>query len=122
MHKRDEIIAAIKRCAEKLGRAPRQAELRRATKISWYQVYKHFRGMRQAVRAAGLEPGPRGGALDVNVLTLDWARVVRKLGRLPSRGIFRPWNPSCGHAARAHRLEPDGAQVCAAGEGVSSGA
>ena len=88
MNKRDEIIAAIKRCAERLGRAPSQAEFRRASKISWYQVYKHFRGMRQAVRAAGLEPGPRGGALDVNALTLDWARVVRKLGRLPSRAEY----------------------------------
>jgi hypothetical protein len=88
MHKREEIIAAIKRCAERLGRAPSQAEFRRASKISWHQVYKHFRGMRQAVRAAGLEPGPRGGALDVNALTLDWARVVRKLGRLPSRAEY----------------------------------
>src|SRR5579859_2592912 len=88
MHKRDEIIAAIKKCAERLGRAPSQAEFRRASKISWYQVYKHFRGMRQAVRAAGLEPGPRGGALDVNALTLDWASVVRKLGRLPSRAEY----------------------------------
>jgi hypothetical protein len=88
MHKREEIIAAIKRCAERLGRAPSQAEFRRASKISWYQVYKHFRGMRQAVRAAGLEPGPRGSALDVNALTLDWAGVVRKLGRLPSRAEY----------------------------------
>ncbi|MGZ4855769.1 MAG: homing endonuclease associated repeat-containing protein, partial [Candidatus Angelobacter sp.] len=88
MHKRDEIIAAIKRCAERLGRAPSQAEFRRASKISWHQVYKHFRGMRQAVRAAGLEPGPRGSALDVNALTVDWARVVRKLGRLPSRAEY----------------------------------
>jgi hypothetical protein len=85
MHKREEIIAAIKKCAEKLGRAPSQAEFWRASKISWYQIYKHFHGMRQAVRAAGLEPGPRGSALDVNALTLDWAGVVRKLGRLPSR-------------------------------------
>jgi hypothetical protein len=88
MHKREEIIAAIKTCAERLGRAPSQAEFRRASKISWYQVYKHFRGMRQAVRAAGLEPGPRGSALDVNALTLDWAGVVRKLRRLPSRAEY----------------------------------
>jgi hypothetical protein len=88
MHKRDEIIAAIKKCAERLGRAPSQAEFRRASKISWYQVYKHFRGMRRAVRAAGLEPGPRGSALDINALTLDWAGVVRKLGRLPSRAEY----------------------------------
>src|SRR5579859_1252849 len=38
------------------------------------------------------------------------------------RGILRTWDPSCGNAARAHRLEPDGAQVCAVGEGVSFGA
>ncbi|HEX4603051.1 MAG TPA: hypothetical protein VH724_03590, partial [Candidatus Angelobacter sp.] len=86
--KREEIIAAIKRCAEKLGRAPSQAEFRRESKISWHQVYRNFRGMRAAVRAAGLEPGPRGSALDINTLTLDWARVVRKLGRLPSRAEY----------------------------------
>jgi hypothetical protein len=88
MHKRDEIIAAIQRCAAKLGRAPSQAEFRKTCKISWYQIYKDFRGMRQAVRAAGLEPGPRGGPLDVNALVLDWARVVRELGRLPSRAEY----------------------------------
>ncbi len=88
MHKREEIIAAIKRCAAKLGRAPSQAEFRKACKISWYQIYKDFRGMRQAVRAAGLEPGPRGGPLDVNALVLDWARVVRELGRLPNRAEY----------------------------------
>jgi hypothetical protein len=88
MHKREEIIAAIQRCAAKLGRAPSQAEFRKACKISWYQIYKDFRGMRQAVRAAGLEPGPRGGPLDVNALVLDWARVVRELGRLPSRAEY----------------------------------
>jgi hypothetical protein len=88
MHKREEIIAAIQRCADKLGRAPSQAEFRKACKISWHQIYRDFRGMRQAVRAAGLEPGPRGGPLDVNALVLDWARVVRELGRLPSRAEY----------------------------------
>lgn len=88
MSKRDEIVAAIRKCAEKLGRAPSQAEFRRASKISWHQVYKHFRGMRAAVRAAGLEPGPRGGPLNENALVLDWARVVRELGRLPHRSEY----------------------------------
>ena len=88
MSKREEIIAVIRKCAEKLGRAPSQAEFRRASKISWHQVYKHFRGMRAAVRAAGLEPGPRGGPLNENVLVLDWAKVVRDLGRLPYRSEY----------------------------------
>jgi hypothetical protein len=85
---RERIIGEIKRCGEKLGRAPSKAELHQASGISWHQVYKHFRGMRAAVRAAGLEPGPRGGPLDVNALVLDWARVVRELGRLPSRAEY----------------------------------
>ena len=88
MSTRERIIAEIKKCAEKLGRAPSQAEFRRQCKISWHQVYKLFGGMRAAVRAAGLEPGPRGGPLDENALVLDWARVARELGRLPSRAEY----------------------------------
>jgi HNH endonuclease len=88
MSKKDEIVAVIKQCAEKLGRAPSQAEFRRASKISWHQIYKHFRGMRAAVRAAGLEPGPKGGPLNEKALVLDWARVARELGRLPSRAEY----------------------------------
>jgi hypothetical protein len=88
MRKRDEIVAEIKRVAEKLGRAPSKAELCKSGRISWHQVYKHFRGMRAAVRAAGLEPGPRGCPADENVMVLDWGRVVRELGRLPSRAEY----------------------------------
>jgi|GEM_PF-816166 hypothetical protein len=88
MSKRDEIVAEIRKMGERLGRAPSQAEFRREIKISWYQIYKHFGGMREAVRAAGFEPGPRGGPLDVNALVLDWACVVRDMGRLPSRAEY----------------------------------
>jgi hypothetical protein len=85
---RERIVAEIKKLGEKLGRAPSQAEFRREARISWHQVYKHFGGMRAAVRAAGLEPGPKGGPLDERALVLDWARVVRELGRLPSRAEY----------------------------------
>jgi hypothetical protein len=88
MRKRDEIVAEIKRIAEKLGRAPSKAELCKSGKVSWHQVYKHFRGMRAAVRTAGLEPGPRGCPADENVMVLDWGRVVRELGRLPNRAEY----------------------------------
>jgi Homing endonuclease associated repeat len=88
MQERDRILGEIRKLGEKLGRAPSQAEFRRACRISWHQVYKHFRGMRGAVRAAGLEPGPKGGPLDERALVLDWARVVRELGRLPSRAEY----------------------------------
>src|SRR5262249_54084017 len=88
MEKKEEIVSVIKKCAEKLGRPPSIAEFRKASRISWYQVYKHFQGIRAAVRAAGLEPGPKGGPLNENALVLDWARVVRELSRLPSRAEY----------------------------------
>src|SRR5260370_39072677 len=82
---RDEIIAAVRACARKLRRAPSRVELTRMSGITWHRIYKEFRGMRAAVRAAGLEPGPRGGPINPGSLLLDWARVVRRLGGLPSR-------------------------------------
>lgn len=42
MRKRDEIVAEIKRIAEKLGRAPSKAELCKSGRIIWHQVYKHL--------------------------------------------------------------------------------
>ncbi len=88
MEMKERIVAEIERLGKKLGRAPSQAELRRECKISWHYVYKYFHGMRAAVRAAGLEPGPKGGPLDERELALDWARVTRELGRLPSRAEY----------------------------------
>jgi len=86
---RDRILAEIKKLGEKLGKPPTLVQLHRECKISWHQVYKHFRGMRAAIRAAGLEPGFRGGGLlDERTLVLDWARVVRELGRLPQRAEY----------------------------------
>ena len=85
---RDEIISAISRLGRELGRAPSRAELMRATNVGWQSIYKHFGGIKRAVRAAGLEPGPKGGPLDEGALLLDWAGVVRKLGRLPTRAEY----------------------------------
>jgi hypothetical protein len=88
MPDRDRIVAEINKLGEKLGRAPSQTELRRECRITWHQVHKHFGGMKAAVRAAGLEPGPKGGPLDERTLVLDWARVVRELGRLPIQAEY----------------------------------
>ncbi len=88
MPERDRILAEIGRLGEKLGRAPSHAELRRECRISWHQVHKYFGGMRAAVRAAGLEPGTKGGPVQEEALVLDWARVVRELGRLPTQAKY----------------------------------
>jgi len=57
---RNEILAAIRRAAAELGRAPSRGELRRITGISHYKVLAEFPTLREAVRAVGLEPNPKG--------------------------------------------------------------
>src|ERR1051325_11665996 len=86
--KRDEILAAIRRAAEELGRAPSRGGLRRITGVSHYRVLAVFQTLREAVRAAGLEPNPKGKKISTEDLLSDWKRVAEKLGRRPSRAEY----------------------------------
>ena len=85
---KEEILAAIRRTAEELGRAPSRGELRRITGVSHYRVLAEFRTLREAVRAAGLEPNPKGEKIRTEDLLADWKRVAEKLGRRPSRAEY----------------------------------
>jgi len=85
---KDEIIAAIRQAAQALGRAPSRGELKRLTGVSHYRVLSEFRTLRQAVRAAGLEPNPKGERISTGDLIKDWKRVAGKLGRKPSRAEY----------------------------------
>jgi Homing endonuclease associated repeat len=85
---KEKIVAAIRRAAEELGRAPSRGELRRITGVSHYRVLAEFRTLREAVRAAGLEPNPKGEKISTEDLLADWKRVGRKLGRRPSRAEY----------------------------------
>jgi hypothetical protein len=85
---REQIVAAIRRAAEELGRAPSRGELRRITGVSHYRVLAEFRTLREAVRAAGLEPNPKGEKISTEDLLSDWKRVAEKLGIRPSRAEY----------------------------------
>jgi Homing endonuclease associated repeat len=85
---RETILAAIRRAAEELGRAPSRGELRRITGVSHYRVLAEFTTLREAVRAAGLEPNPKGEKISTEDLLADWKRVAEKLGRRPSRAEY----------------------------------
>ena len=85
---KEKILAAIRRAAEELGRAPSRGELRRITGVSHYRVIAVFRTLREAVRAAGLEPNPKGEKISTEELIKDWKRVAEKLGRRPSRAEY----------------------------------
>jgi hypothetical protein len=85
---KEAILAAIKRAARELGRAPSRGELKRLTGVSHYRVLAEFRTLREAVRAAGLEPNRKGERISTEELVKDWKRVERKLGRRPSRSEY----------------------------------
>jgi HNH endonuclease len=81
---REEIIAAIQKCARKLKRAPTRSELKKMSGVSLSRVKYLFRGMTAALRAAGIDPKGPGHLIPTEELLLDWAHVARKLRRLPA--------------------------------------
>src|SRR3954469_62405 len=85
---KDQILAAIRQAAAELGRAPPRGERRRITGVSHYRVLAEFQTLREAVRAAGLEPNPKGEKISTEDLLADWKRVAEKLGRRPSRAEY----------------------------------
>jgi hypothetical protein len=54
--------------------------------VSHYRVLAELRTLREAVRAAGLEPNPKGEKISTEDLLTDWKRMAKKL---EERGISR---------------------------------
>jgi hypothetical protein len=90
---KEKILAAIRRAAEELGRAPSRGELRRITGVSHYRVLAEFPTLREAVRAAGLVPNPKGEKISTEDL------LKRKSSAL--------WDPD--------RRRQNGSRLCAGG-------
>jgi len=85
---KEEVIAAIRACARKLGRIPTKKDLRLLAGISEKRVSNRFGSFGQAVREAGLEPSGPGYHLRADALLRDWAAVARKLGKLPTKDMY----------------------------------
>ncbi|HEX3153564.1 MAG TPA: hypothetical protein VHV32_03015, partial [Candidatus Angelobacter sp.] len=86
---RSQILRAIRSAARQLGRAPTRAEFLRLTGIHYGRLVPHFPGgYRSAIRAAGLSPDPGGLRIGTADLLTDWARLVRKKGRVPTRDEY----------------------------------
>lgn len=85
MSSKEEIIAAIRRCAEKLGKNPSFAHLRKMEpSITVRTLLKHFHSYTLALRAAGLEPYGGGHQIAIPELLKDWAATARRMGKLPT--------------------------------------
>ena len=81
---RKQIIDAVRACAGKLKRIPTVRDLKRVG-ISRPLCRRQFGSIREALRAAGLEPRGVGYKPDLVAIMLDWAMVARKLGRAPTK-------------------------------------
>jgi hypothetical protein len=81
---KEEIMTAIWKCAEEIGHAPSAAELRKTAPISLRQIRKNFSSYSGALEACGLTRRGPGYRVDDNVLFLEWAALVRRLGKLPT--------------------------------------
>ncbi len=80
---KQQIIDGLQLCFRKLKRIPKIRELRRMTGIQGFEVRKKYGTVRAAMKAAGLAPRGVGYTATTEELLMEWARLARKLGRLP---------------------------------------
>jgi hypothetical protein len=81
---KEEVLAAILDCTEKLGYVPSCNELRKHGKISREQLKKHFGTFTKALQQCNLKRRAVGKKLEMKDLFTDWAGVVRSLEKLPT--------------------------------------
>jgi hypothetical protein len=82
---RKRVLDALRRATRKLGRPPKRGELPRVAGISYSMLLAHFGSIREALRAAGLEPPQKGMKIPEEALLADWLRVRDQLGKVPDR-------------------------------------
>jgi len=82
---REEVIAAVKELARKLGRSPRYPEVIREVNVTRRQIQRMFGGWAGVLEESGCERVRLGGGeLTMHELWHDWVTVVRKAGRMPT--------------------------------------
>ncbi len=94
---KEQIIAAIRECVQRLGRAPYFRELQHATKpahLSRRMIRKYFRSYTAAMREAGNDER-LSGAIGPARLLEDWAEVARAVGGLPSQAEYESRGQFC---------------------------
>ena len=85
---KEEILKAIKECAKELGRAPSLGELAKMKRVAKASVYRKFGKYQDALATCGLERTGPGYQTDLRDVFLDWARLARRLGKLPTMGDY----------------------------------
>ena len=81
---RQELIAAVLKCAEQLGHPPTRVELMRYGGVTRQQIRNHFGTYKRALDACNLERIGCGRRVEMDVLFRDWAGVARELKKIPT--------------------------------------
>ena len=86
---KQEIMDAITGCAQKLGRTPSILEVMKMGQVSRRQMRAEFGSFTQALRECNLEREISSGQkVPLEQLFIDWAGVVRKVGKAPSMSEY----------------------------------
>lgn len=84
-----DVLSAIRRISNDLGHPPSQSEFLEYTEITEEQILEHFADWDEASRLAGLKPHPETLPPTPEKLLADWAKVVRKLGHIPTPNMYQ---------------------------------
>lgn len=82
------MIGAMTGCVAELGCPPSRTEFRRFAKVSLSQIKKEFGSYAELLAASGVEVQGSGYETSLKSLFLDWARVVREKGKIPSMAEY----------------------------------
>jgi Homing endonuclease associated repeat len=86
---REEIIAAVKECARTLGRTPTYEELRESyPAIRIREIQRQFGSYRKVLEDSGVPARGMGFEVTIDKMFLDWAEIVRKTGKIPTRAEY----------------------------------
>ena len=85
---KEEIIAAAKECAAKLGHAPSATEFAKETTVGKKDIRKTFGSYSRLLFASGLERQGCGYLVTMESLFLDWAATARSLGKVPTMSDY----------------------------------
>ena len=82
---KEEIIAAIKECAEKVGEAPSFVTVQRfAPSVTISAIRKTFGTYSRALAECNFSGVAQGQRVPEELLIQDWIAVVRKLNKIPT--------------------------------------
>ena len=85
---KEEVIAATKDCAAKLGRAPRYPELKKTAGVMLWDIRKTFGTYQRVLEECGLEGRGSGHPASEHKMFRLWAETVRQWQKIPSQMEF----------------------------------